>query len=276
MAIRLYKSYTAGTRNRSVADFSNLTIGKSSVKSLKVPKPKTGGRNNQGLITVRHRGGGHKQQYRIVDFKRNKFSVEGKVATIEYDPNRNARISLINYTDGEKRYILHPHKLQVGATVMSGPNAPVQVGNALPLKDIPFATEIHNIELSIFQGGKIVRSAGTFATIIAKTGKYVTVRLPSKEVRLINKECYATIGRVGNLDAYNITIGKAGRTRWLGRRPTVRGVVMNPCDHPHGGGEGRSPIGRKQPFTPWGKPALGVRTRAKKKYSNNLILRRRA
>jgi large subunit ribosomal protein L2 len=275
MVIRLYKSYTAGTRNRSVSDFSNLSTSVSSIKSLKVSKRKTGGRNNQGLITVRHRGGGHKQQYRIIDFKRNKFLVKGTVATIEYDPNRNARIALINYVDGEKRYILHPHKLQIGSTVLSGPSAPIQIGNALPLKDIPFATEIHNIELSIFQGGKIVRSAGTFATIIAKTGKYVTVRLPSKEVRLINKECYATIGRVGNLDAYNITIGKAGRNRWLGRRPTVRGVVMNPCDHPHGGGEGRSPIGRKKPYTPWGKPALGVRTRAKKKYSNSLILRRR-
>jgi len=276
MAIRLYKSYTAGTRNRSVATFKDLTIKTSKVKSLKVAKPKTGGRNNQGLITIRHRGGGHKQQYRIIDFKRNKLSIEGKVATIEYDPNRNARISLINYTDGEKRYILHPHKLKLGTTIVSGPSAPIQIGNALPLKNIPFATEIHNIELSIFQGGKIVRAAGTFATIIAKTGKYVTVRLPSKEVRLINKECYATIGRVDNLDAYNITIGKAGRTRWLGRRPTVRGVVMNPCDHPHGGGEGRSPIGRTQPSTPWGKPALGIRTRNKKKYSNNLILRRRS
>jgi len=276
MAIRLYKSYTAGTRNRSVADFSNLTNRAPSIKVLKVSKRKTGGRNNQGLITVRHRGGGHKQQYRIIDFKRNKFSVEGRVASIEYDPNRNARIALINYSDGEKRYILCPHKLQVGATVMSGPSAPIELGNALPLKKIPFATEIHNIELSIFQGGKIVRSAGTFANILAKTGKYVTVRLPSKEVRLVHAECYATIGRVGNIDAYNITIGKAGRNRWLGRRPTVRGLVMNPCDHPHGGGEGRSPIGRKQPYTPWGKPALGVRTRARKKYSNNLILRRRS
>jgi len=276
MVIRLYKSYTAGTRNRSVSNFNNLTVRTSSVKSLKVSKRKTGGRNNQGLITVRHRGGGHKQQYRIIDFKRNKFFVEGKVATIEYDPNRKARISLIHYKDGEKKYILHPNKLQVGATIMSGPSVPINVGNALPLANIPLATEIHNIELSIFQGGKIVRSAGTFATILAKTGKYVTVRLPSKEIRLINKECYATIGRVGNIDSYNITIGKAGKSRWLGRRPTVRGVVMNPCDHPHGGGEGRSPIGRKQPYTPWGKPALGVRTRARKKYSNNLILRRRS
>jgi large subunit ribosomal protein L2 len=275
MVIRLYKSYTAGTRNRSVADFSNLTVSKSPVKALKVSKPKTGGRNNQGLITVRHRGGGHKQQYRLIDFKRNKFLVEGKIAAIEYDPNRNARIALVNYVDGEKRYILCPHKLQVGATVLSGPSVPIEIGNALPLKNIPFATEIHNIELSIFQGGKLVRAAGTFANILAKTGKYVTVRLPSKEVRLIHNKCYATIGRVGHLDAYNITIGKAGRNRWLGRRPTVRGIVMNPCDHPHGGGEGRSPIGRKQPYTPWGKPALGVRTRAKKKYSNNLILRRR-
>jgi large subunit ribosomal protein L2 len=276
MAIRLYKSYTAGTRNRSVADFSNLSPSKSSVKSLKFSKRKTGGRNNQGLITVRHRGGGHKQQYRLIDFKRNKISVEGRVASIEYDPNRNARIALVNYSDGEKRYILCPHKLQIGARVMSGPSAPIEIGNALPLKNIPFSTEIHNIELSIFQGGKIVRAAGTFANILAKTGKYVTVRLPSKEVRLIHAECYATVGRVGNIDSYNVTIGKAGRNRWLGRRPTVRGIVMNPCDHPHGGGEGRSPIGRKQPYTPWGKAALGVRTRAKKKYSNNLILRRRS
>jgi|TARA_B110000902_G_scaffold256065_1_gene322291 large subunit ribosomal protein L2 len=276
MAIRLYKAYTAGTRNRSVANFSNLTGKTNSIKRLKVSKRKNGGRNNQGLITCRHRGGGHKQQYRIIDFKRNKYFVEGKVHSIEYDPNRNARIALIHYSDGEKRYILCPHKLQLGATVVSGSSVPIKIGNALPLKDIPFATEIHNLELSIFQGGKIVRSAGTFANILAKMGKYVTIRLPSKEVRLVHKECYATIGRVGNIDAYNVTIGKAGRNRWLGRRPTVRGLVMNPCDHPHGGGEGRSPIGRTQPYTPWGKPALGVRTRPKKKYSNNLILRRRS
>jgi len=275
MVIRLYNAYTAGTRNRSVSSFENLTSRPSSIKNLRAPKHKTGGRNNQGLITIRHRGGGHKQQYRIIDFKRNKIGIKGKVMTIEYDPNRTAYISLVHYADGDKRYILHPEKLQVGSTVMSGPDAPPQIGNAMPLEKIPFSMEIHNIELSIFQGGKIVRSAGTFATILAKLGKYATVRLPSKEVRLINKNCYATIGRVGNLDSYNITIGKAGRNRWLGRRPTVRGVVMNPCDHPHGGGEGRSPIGRKQPCTPWGKPALGVRTRSKKKYSKNLILRRR-
>jgi len=275
MVIRLYKSYTSGTRNRSVSNFSNLSVSTSSIKNLIVSKRKTGGRNNQGIITVRHRGGGHKQKYRIIDFKRNKFLVRGRVALISYDPNRNARIALIHYSDGEKRYILCPHKLAIGSIVMSGPSVPVKIGNALPLKSIPFSTEIHNIELSIFQGGKIVRSAGTSGNILAKTGKYVTIRLPSKEVRLVHNACYATIGRVGHLDAYNITVGKAGRNRWLGYRPTVRGIVMNPCDHPHGGGEGRSPIGRKQPYTPWGKPALGVRTRGKKKYSNNLILRRR-
>lgn len=274
MVIRIYKPNTPGTRNRGVASFNEVTKNKPE-KSLITANHRARGRNNQGLITIRHRGGGHKRRYRIIDFKRNKHNIAARVASIEYDPNRNARIALVNYVDGEKRYILCPHKLQVGATVLSGPSVPIEIGNALPLKNIPFATEIHNIELSIFQGGKLVRAAGTFANILAKTGKYVTVRLPSKEVRLIHNECYATIGRVGHLDAYNITIGKAGRNRWLGRRPTVRGIVMNPCDHPHGGGEGRSPIGRKQPYTPWGKPALGVRTRAKKKYSNNLILRRR-
>lgn len=274
MVIRIYKPNTPGTRNRGVASFNEVTKNKPE-KSLITANHRARGRNNQGLITIRHRGGGHKRRYRIIDFKRNKHNIAARVASIEYDPNRNARIALVNYVDGEKRYILCPHKLQVGATVLSGPSVPIEIGNALPLKNIPFATEIHNIELSIFQGGKLVRAAGTFANILAKTGKYVTVRLPSKEVRLIHTECYATIGRVGHLDAYNITIGKAGRNRWLGRRPTVRGIVMNPCDHPHGGGEGRSPIGRKQPYTPWGKPALGVRTRAKKKYSNNLILRRR-
>ena len=207
---------------------------------------------------------------------RDRFNVAGKVATIEYDPNRNTKIALIHYSDGDKRYMLCPEGLQIGAEVMSGPvDVPIQVGNALPLSMIPLATEIHNIELNIFQGGKIVRAAGAYATLLAKVGDYVTLRLPSKEVRLVHKNCYATIGRLSNADAYGVRLGKAGRTRWMGRRPVVRGVVMNPCDHPHGGGEGRSPIGRTKPYTPWGKPALGIKTRAKCKYSDVLIIRRK-
>lgn len=275
MAIKLYKPNTPGTRTRAILDYSSLTKVKP-VKSLTAPKPHKAGRNNRGVITVRHRGGGHKQKYRKIDFKRNKFGVKGKVSTIEYDPNRNTKIALINYEDGEKRYILCPEGLQIGAEVQSGPeDTPIQIGNALPLSQIPLASEIHNVELNIFQGGKIVRAAGAYATVVAKVGDYVTLRLPSKEIRLVHQNCYATLGRLSNLDAYGVQLGKAGRKRWLGWRPTVRGVVMNPCDHPHGGGEGRSPIGRSKPYTPWGKPALGAKTRKSKKYSDVLIIRRK-
>lgn len=274
MAIRLYRSYTAGTRNRTVSTFDEITKKKPEKKLLR-KKHEAKGRNNRGVITCRHRGGGHKKRYRLIDFKRNKININGKVASIEYDPYRNARIALINYEDGEKRYIIHPRSLQVGHTVISGPNSPIEVGNALPLNNIPLGTAVHNIELKPNKGGQIVRAAGTYAQIVAKEGNFITLKLPSSEVRMIHKKCYATIGQVGNINASNITLGKAGRNRWLGKRPTVRGVVMNPIDHPHGGGEGRSPIGKPHPVTPWGKPALGKKTRNKKKYSNKYILRRR-
>lgn len=274
MAIRLYKAYTAGTRNRTVSTFDEITTNKPE-KSLLKHKHSYQGRNNRGIITSRHKGGGHKKRYRIIDFKRNKWDVEGKVASIQYDPYRNARIALLHYQDGEKRYIIHPRSLQVGSTVISGPNAPIEVGNSLPLYNIPLGTAVHNIELKPNKGGQIVRAAGTYAQIVAKEGNFITLKLPSSEVRMIHNKCYATIGQVGNINASNITLGKAGRNRWLGKRPTVRGVVMNPIDHPHGGGEGRSPIGKPHPVTPWGKPALGKKTRNKKKYSNKYILRRR-
>jgi large subunit ribosomal protein L2 len=274
MAIRLYKANTPGTRKRSVSDFSNISDVKP-VKSLMTPLKRKGGRNNRGIITIRHRGGGHKKKYRRIDFKRNKFNISGVVKTIEYDPNRNTRISLIDYVDGEKRYILYPNGLEIGTTIESGENAPIQIGNSLPLRKIPLGTQIHNVELTPNRGGQIVRSAGTSAYLLAKEGDYVTLRLPSKEIRLVQAKCYGTIGILSNADHSNLTIGKAGRNRWLGKRPTVRGMVMNPCDHPHGGGEGRAPVGRKQPLTPWGKPALGVRTRVKNKYSDAYIIRRR-
>ena len=274
MAIRLYRAYTPGTRNRTVSTFNEITKDYPE-KSLVVKKHSRKGHNNQGRITSRHRGGGHKRQYRLIDFKRNKINTIATVASVEYDPNRNARIALLHYLDGDKSYILHPRALRIGSTIMSGPNAPIEVGNALPLHAIPLGTAVHNIEITPGRGGQIVRAAGTYAQIVAKDGEFVTVKLPSSEVRLIRKQCYASIGQVGNIDASNITIGKAGRNRWLGKKPKVRGVVMNPVDHPHGGGEGRSPIGKKHPVTPWGKPALGVKTRNPKKYSNNYILRRR-
>nr|YP_009391895.1 ribosomal protein L2 [Acrosorium ciliolatum]ARW60039.1 ribosomal protein L2 [Acrosorium ciliolatum] len=274
MTIRLYKAYTPGTRNRTVSTFTDITTNKPE-KSLLKPKHYYKGRNNRGIITSRHKGGGHKKKYRIIDFKRNKIDISGKVAEIEYDPNRNARIALLHYEDGEKKYILHPRSLNIGSKVISGPNVPIEVGNALPLEQIPLGTAVHNIEIKPQRGGQIVRAAGTYAQIVAKEGKFITLKLPSSEVRIINNQCYATIGQVGNIDASNITIGKAGRNRWLGKRPTVRGVVMNPIDHPHGGGEGRSPIGKTHPVTPWGKPALGQKTRNRKKYSNKYILRRR-
>jgi large subunit ribosomal protein L2 len=275
MSIRLYKSYTPGTRNRALSTFSEITASKPE-KSLIRKNHRKKGRNNRGVITIRHRGGGHKRRYRLIDFHRNKHNIEGTVASIEYDPNRNARIALVHYTDGEKRYILHPNNISVGDKIISGSGASLSIGNTLPLDEIPLGTSIHNIELIPRKGGQIVRSAGTSAKILAKEGDYVTLRLPSKEVRLIRKECFATIGEVSNNEAFLVQSGKAGRTRWLGKRPTVRGSVMNPCDHPHGGGEGRAPIGRARPLTPWGKPALGMKTRKKRKASNAYILRRRA
>ena len=274
MSIRLYKSYTPGTRNRALSAFTEITKAKPE-RSLIQKNHRSKGRNNRGVITIRHRGGGHKRRYRLIDLKRNKFGIEGIVATIEYDPNRNARIALIHYDDGEKRYILHPKTLNVGDTIISGSGSPITIANSLPLNEIPLGSAIHNIELIPNKGGQLVRAAGTAARILAKEGDYVTLRLPSKEIRLLRKECFATIGEVSNNDAFLVQSGKAGRTRWLGKRPTVRGSVMNPCDHPHGGGEGRASIGRTRPLTPWGKPALGMKTRKRKKLSDAYILRRR-
>ena len=273
MSIRFYKSYTPGTRNRALSAFVEITKAKPE-KSLIQKNHRNKGRNNRGIITIRHRGGGHKRRYRLIDFKRNKYGVEGSVAAIEYDPNRNARIALIHYVDGEKRYILQPKNLNVGDSVLSGSGSPFKIGNTLPLEEIPLGTSIHNIELISNRGGQIVRAGGTSAKILAKEGDYITLRLPSKEIRLVRKECLATIGEVSNNDSFLVQSGKAGRTRWLGKRPTVRGSVMNPCDHPHGGGEGRAPIGRTRPLTPWGKPALGMKTRKRKKLSDAYILRR--
>lgn len=275
MSIRFYKSYTPGTRNRGLSSFSEITRNKPE-KSLIKKNHQNKGRNNRGVITVRHRGGGHKKRYRLIDFKRNKYSMQAKVVSIEYDPNRNARIVLLHYIDGEKRYILHPNNLNIGDKLLSGPGSPLQIGNSLPLEEIPLGTSVHNIELIPNRGGQIVRAAGTYAKILAKEGDYVTLRLPSREIRLIRKNCQATLGELSNNEAFLVQSGKAGRTRWLGIRPTVRGSVMNSCDHPHGGGEGRAPIGRTRPLTPWGKPALGIKTRKNKKLSNNLILRRRS
>jgi len=274
MAIRLYKSYTPGTRNRALSDFSDITKTKPE-KTLIRKNHRNKGRNNRGVITIRHRGGGHKRLYRLIDFKRNKINIEGRVIAVEYDPNRNARIALIHYSDGEKRYILQPKNLNVGDSIYSGSNISLTIGNSMPLEEIPLGTSIHNVELIPNKGGQIVRAGGTSAKILAKEGNYVTLRLPSKEIRLLRKECLATIGEISNNDVFLVQSGKAGRTRWLGIRPTVRGSVMNPCDHPHGGGEGRAPIGRTRPLTPWGKPALGARTRKKKKLSDAYILRRR-
>ena len=274
MAIKKYKPTSNGRRNMTSSDFAEITTNKPE-KSLLAPKKRKAGRNNQGKITVRHHGGGHKKQYRIIDFKRTKDGIPAKVATIEYDPNRSANIALVNYADGEKRYILAPKGLEVGQTIVSGPEADIKVGNALPLANIPMGTTIHNIEMKPGKGGQLVRSAGTSAQVLGREGKYVIVRLQSGEVRLILATCRATIGQVGNEQHELINIGKAGRSRWLGKRPTVRGSVMNPNDHPHGGGEGRSPIGRKSPMTPWGKPALGYKTRKKKNKSSKFIIRGR-
>ncbi|MCM3762380.1 50S ribosomal protein L2 [Alkalihalobacillus oceani] len=274
MAIKKYKPTSAGRRGMSVLDFAEITTDKPE-KSLLAPLHKKGGRNNQGKLTVRHQGGGHKRQYRVIDFKRTKDGIPGRVATIEYDPNRSANIALINYADGEKRYILAPKGLTVGTTIESGPNADIKVGNALPLQNIPVGTVIHNIELKPGKGGQIARSAGAQAQLLGKEGDYVLVRLKSGETRYILSTCRATIGQVGNLEHELVNIGKAGRSRWLGKRPTVRGSVMNPNDHPHGGGEGKAPIGRKSPMSPWGKPTLGYKTRKKNKASDKYIVRRR-
>ncbi|MEA5503790.1 50S ribosomal protein L2 [Halotia wernerae UHCC 0503] len=274
MGTRSYRPYTPSTRQVTISDFAEITKTEPE-KSLTEYKHRPKGRNNQGRITSRRRGGGHKQLYRIIDFKRNKRDMTATVTAIEYDPNRNARIALLVYEDGEKRYILHPNNLKVGTTIIAGSEAPIEDGNALPLSNIPLGTGVHNVELTPGKGGQIVRAAGATAQVVAKEGKYVTLKLPSGEVRLIRRECYATIGQVGNTDARNLSAGKAGRNRWKGRRPKVRGSVMNPVDHPHGGGEGRAPIGRSGPVTPWGKPTLGAKTRKPKKASSKLIVRRR-
>lgn len=273
MAVKKYNPTTNGRRNMTVLDYEEITCT-TPEKSLLVPAIKNGGRNNQGKITVRHQGGGAKRKYRIIDFKRNKDNIPGKVATIEYDPNRSANIALINYLDGEKRYIIAPKGLKVGMVIESGENADIKVGNALPLMSIPVGTVIHNIELHPGKGGQLVRSAGTSAQILGREEKYVLIRLASGEVRKVLGTCRATIGEVGNENHELVNIGKAGRARHMGLRPEVRGSVMNPNDHPHGGGEGRAPIGRKAPLTPWGKPALGLKTRKNKKASTKLIVRR--
>ena len=274
MAVKSFKPYSAGRRFMTVSSFDEITTD-TPEKSLTVRLTKTGGRNQQGKLTVRHRGGGHKRLYRIIDFKRTKDGIPARVATIEYDPNRSARIALLNYADGEKRYILAPNGLKVGDVVESGAEADIKPGNALPLKNIPLGTVVHAIELKIGKGAQLARSAGTSAQLMAKEGDYALLRLPSGEIRRVHINCRATIGEVGNLEHENITIGKAGRSRWLGRRPETRGIAMNPNDHPHGGGEGRSPVGRKSPMTKWGKIAMGKKTRRKKKASNRLIVHRR-
>ena len=273
MALKVYRPTSPGRRGMTSSTFEEITKTKPE-KSLLLPLKKKAGRNAQGRITVRHRGGGAKRRLRIIDFKRDKFGVPGRVAAIEYDPNRSARIALIYYADGEKRYILAPLGLNVGNMIKSGSDAEIKPGNTLPLKSIPSGTQIHNIELQKGRGGQLVRSAGAAAQLMAKEGEYALVRLPSNEVRRVRSDCLATIGQIGNIDHQNISLGKAGRNRWLGWRPTVRGSAMSPRDHPHGGGEGRSPIGMPGPKTPWGKPALGYRTR-KRKPSDRMIVKQR-
>ena len=273
MAIRSFRPVTAARRQMSTLVNEEITKSKPE-KSLVVIKKKNGGRNNQGHITVRHQGGGEKRKYRIIDFKRNKYDVPGKVASIEYDPNRTANIALINYRDGEKRYIIAPKDLKVGMEIVSGENADIKIGNALPIANIPVGTVIHNVELRPLKGGELARSAGSSAQILGREDNYVMIRLSSGEQRKVLGKCYATVGEVGNADHELVSLGKAGRTRHMGIRPTVRGSVMNPNDHPHGGGEGRAPVGRSGPVTPWGKPALGYKTRTKKA-SDKLIVRRR-
>jgi large subunit ribosomal protein L2 len=273
MGIKKFKPITPSMRYRTVSDFSDITKKKPE-KSLLAPLKKTGGRNNKGRITMRRRGGGHKQRYRIIDFKRRKLDVPSKVAAIEYDPNRSARIALLHYADGEKSYILAPNDLKVGDTVVAGPEADIKPGNALPLEKIPLGSTVHNVEMVAGRGGQMARSAGSGAQLMAKEGGTATLKLPSGEMRMVRKECYATIGQVGNLDHENVVWGKAGKTRWMGRRPKVRGVAMNPIDHPLGGGEGKSSGGR-HPVTPWGKPTKGYKTRKKNKPSDKYIVRRR-
>jgi len=274
MAIKKYQPTSPGRRGMTVSTFEEITTAVPE-KSLLAPLKKRGGRNNQGRLTTRHQGGGHKKMYRIIDFKRDKDNIPAKVASIEYDPNRTANIALLNYADGEKRYIIAPHGIKVGDALLSGDNIDIKTGNALPLASIPVGTVVHNVELIPGKGAQLARSAGCSIQLMAKEGKYATLRMPSGEMRMVLARCRATIGQVGNIDQENIHIGKAGRSRWLGIRPANRGVVMNPCDHPHGGGEGRSPVGRN-PVTPWGKPALGAKTRKKKKSSSRLILKRRS
>lgn len=274
MAIKHYKPTTPARRGMSVTDFSELSKVKPE-KSLLEPLKKHSGRNNNGRITVRHRGGGQRRKYRVIDFKRNNFGVKGEVKTLEYDPNRSAFIALVEFEDGDKRYILAPNGLKVGDTVEAGPTADIKPGNALPMENIPVGTIIHNVELYLGKGAQLVRSAGNMAQLMAKENGYALVRLPSGELRNIPAGCMATIGQVGNIDHENVNIGKAGRKRHMGFRPTVRGSVMNPVDHPHGGGEGKSPIGRSGPVTPWGKPALGYKTRKKHHRSDKFIVRRR-
>jgi large subunit ribosomal protein L2 len=273
MAVKSFKPYSAGRRFMTVASFDEITTDKPE-KALVERLQKHGGRNHLGRLTVRHQGGGHKRLYRVIDFKRNKDGIQATVATIEYDPNRSARIALLNYADGEKRYILAPNGIKVGDKIVSGPEADIKPGNALPIINIPVGTMIHNIEMKIGKGGQLVRSAGTGAQLMAKEGDYALLRMPSGELRKVHINCKATIGQVGNLEHENITIGKAGRSRWLGIRPANRGVTMNPNDHPHGGGEGRSPVGRKHPVTPWGKHAMGATTR-RKKNSDKFIVKGR-
>ena len=273
MAIKSYRPTTPARRQMTVTDYSGLSKVEPE-KSLLEPLKKKSGRNNTGRITVRHRGGGARRKYRIIDFKRNKHGIPAKVLTIEYDPNRSANIALVEYEDGEKRYIIHPVGLNVGDTVISGPGADIKPGNALPLSSIPVGTVIHNIEMQPGKGAQLARSAGNQAQLMAKEGRYALLRLPSGELRNVLAGCMATVGQVGNTTHENVSYGKAGRIRHMGFRPTVRGSVMNPCDHPHGGGEGKSPIGRPGPVTPWGKPALGHRTRKKKKSSDKYIVKR--
>ncbi|RLC28326.1 MAG: 50S ribosomal protein L2 [Deltaproteobacteria bacterium] len=272
MGIKTNKPTSPGRRFQSSLTFDEITAKKPE-KSLLRPLKKSGGRNARGRMTARHRGGGHKRLYRVIDFKRNKDGIPARVAAIEYDPNRSANIALLHYADGEKRYILAPKNMRVGDRVMSGPGTEIRTGNALPLKEIPLGTHVHNIELNIGHGGQLARSAGGYAQLMAKEGKYAQLKLPSGEVRLVLQECRATIGQIGNLDHENISIGKAGRSRWMGKRPHVRGVAMNPVDHPHGGGEGKSSGGR-HPVTPWGVPTKGFKTR-RKKPSDRLIVKRR-
>ena len=273
MAVKRFKPITPGTRQKTVSSFAEVTTDKPE-KSLLVSKNKTGGRNNYGRITVRHIGGGNRNKYRIIDFKRNTDNITAKVATIEYDPNRTSYIALLHYADGEKRYILAPLGLNVGDTVLSGENADIKAGNALPLGSIPVGTLVHNVEMQPGNGGQMVRTAGASAQLMAKEGKYATLKMPSGEMRMVLLTCKATIGQVGNLDHELVSLGKAGRKRHMGIKPTVRGVVMNPNDHPHGGGEGKSPVGMPSPVTPWGKPTLGYKTRKHNKASDRFIVKR--